>query len=327
MCPAVTTSVSSGTRYIADLFCVLKLAFINIFVTKVRVGGMFTFEEIFGGELSFSIQQSLLLSLDTLSVIRLGRTCKVFWSVCANEWKVEKLFDRYGIKFEEFRVKMREYSAVISGGLILQFLDREVWEESDMDVYVKRGSKAKAIRLYIVEQCGYELCPKGDNPESWTVGIQSVVSYVKTVKGRKRCVQVMSTMCAPEDCVLRGFDRTAVMNIATADRIYGLFPRTTFVDRNMVVLREWSAGAGRKEKYEARGWTSVGWKLEEELQQARRIGDSMCWVMKLNDTKYVFGEHEEDSRRECKRFAVGKHGCVILRQNEVECGRKRKRDV
>lgn len=56
-----------------------------------------------------------------------------------------------------FREEMRKHGAVISGGLALQFFDRAVWQESDMDVFVREGRGSRALGQYLVYKEGYSM--------------------------------------------------------------------------------------------------------------------------------------------------------------------------
>ena len=44
---------------------------------------------------------------------------------------------------------MGKNDALISGGIALQYFERVVWKESDLDVYVQDGPKAKALAQYL----------------------------------------------------------------------------------------------------------------------------------------------------------------------------------
>jgi hypothetical protein len=44
---------------------------------------------------------------------------------------------------------MGKHDALISGSIALQFFERVVWRESDLDIYVQYGPKAEAMAHYV----------------------------------------------------------------------------------------------------------------------------------------------------------------------------------
>ncbi len=52
---------------------------------------------------------------------------------------------------------MCEYDALISGTFVLQYFERVLWEESDLDIFIKQGDGADASGRYLVKEEGYVL--------------------------------------------------------------------------------------------------------------------------------------------------------------------------
>lgn len=234
-----------------------------------------------------------------------------------------------------FREEMRKHHAVVSGGLALQFFDREVWQESDMDVFVRRGVGSRALGQYLVQKEGY--CMEKETSEEVfrrylrSVGKVSeesvsaskvcradsgnlqVETYVKMDVGERRVVQIIAPERKhPVEAILTGFYGSAVMNIITWNRAYSLFPRTTFFRREMCVFRLVdSREEGQLAKYERRGWKECNLHPEGEIMDARRVGDSRTWVIR-------FGENEEEDNANAEveswRFAVGERRIVLLKR-------------
>ena len=85
----------------------------------------------------------------------------------------------------------------------------------------------------------------------------------------------------PVESVVKQFYGSAIMNVITWNKAYCLFPRTTFVERGMCALRTHLRKQEEEAiaKYERRGWPLLDWSPLPELQAARRVGDSMTWVV------------------------------------------------
>ena len=52
---------------------------------------------------------------------------------------------------------MCEYEALISGSFVLQYFEKVLWEESDLDIFIKQGDGADAFAQYLVKEEGYVL--------------------------------------------------------------------------------------------------------------------------------------------------------------------------
>lgn len=126
-------------------------------------------------------------------------------------------------------------------------------------------------------------------------------------------MQIIATVRQhPVEAIVSGFYGSAVMNIITWNRAYSLFPRTTFLRREMCVFRHVdSREEGQLAKYEGRGWKECNLHPEGEILDARRVGDSRTWVIKLGESE------EEDNANtdvESWRFAVGERRMVLLKR-------------
>ena len=56
---------------------------------------------------------------------------------------------------------MGELNAIISGSFAVQFFERVTWPSSDLDLYVKEGEEATALRAYLLQSEGYTLQSHG----------------------------------------------------------------------------------------------------------------------------------------------------------------------
>lgn len=107
----------------------------------------------------YPVYEVLCSCLDVVSIIRLSKVCKALRPLQQQLWNVDRLLKRFVDEPVALRQEMRRHGAVISGGLALQFFARETWEESDLDLFVRRCPEANALGDYFVEREGYVLQP------------------------------------------------------------------------------------------------------------------------------------------------------------------------
>ncbi|KIM38281.1 hypothetical protein M413DRAFT_448016 [Hebeloma cylindrosporum] len=212
----------------------------------------------------------------------------------------------------EFRRLQFETGTFISGSTALQFFDRTVYPESDLDLYVERRYHAP-IALWL-ESIGYIYCPPEDStPQSDTFTLAQALSanarhgpqmsinseyagpsfiYNFQKSGSSRRIQlILSQSDRPPIEMLLNFHSTCVMNLITHDKAYSLYPRPTFEERRSLVLHSNTAERERAlKKYEDRGWTIIKKITKEETQNRRSsfhaglryLGDRKCWTLPLS---------------------------------------------
>ncbi|KAK7035546.1 hypothetical protein VNI00_011839 [Paramarasmius palmivorus] len=227
-----------------------------------------------------------------------------------------QFFDQKG-DIERFRAVQAECEALVSGSSLTLLLSRSHHQPGDLDVFIRAPFAANMTTL--LTSTGFRLPLKqADDGEDDTrsldpfqpcstdtslsdlgnggngnttaynrdldAGIQRVLTFVN---GQNQKIQLIITRTEPIDVIL-GFYCTAVLNIATANRIVSLYPNTTFVRKEAVYLKKWTAATLRaKTKYEKRGWTSVSMISAEactnyyhELSsKIRWLGDRHCWTV------------------------------------------------
>ena len=91
--------------------------------------------------------------LSIAEIIALTRTCKKFQNLYQTllplQWNVDRTLQRFVTDPRRFRQEMGKHDALISGGTVLQYFERVVWKESDLDIYVQDGPKAEAMAHYV----------------------------------------------------------------------------------------------------------------------------------------------------------------------------------
>ena len=116
----------------------------------------------------YPVYSSLLSRLDSVSIVRLSKTCRrlvdLYRDAIPREWNVDRLLGRFVEQPLALREEMRRHHAVISGELALQFFARQCWPESSLDLVVEKPSEALALGSYLVAREGYNVVPKEEEP-------------------------------------------------------------------------------------------------------------------------------------------------------------------
>jgi hypothetical protein len=260
-------------------------------------------------EQSYDCRKGLFDSLEVLELIKLGLTCKALRDWVRGLWNVNILFSRFVGGVAEFRQLMRDTGAVVSGGLALQFLLRAIWPESDMDVFVGSREARELFGEYLESREGYSKLKDGLRAGS-IVG--QTTSYERS-DGRKIQFICQPRWQHPVEAIVLGFYGTVVMNFITHDTVYSLFPRGTFVDRSMCIIRDRVTDTEKLQflKYANRGFPLKSLGAGDELVAHRRIGDRYCWKMCLPAVHS--GKKDGDSGVEQIRFAIGRRKMLLLR--------------
>lgn len=85
------------------------------------------------------------------------RLSKSFETLYKTQWNINRLIRRFVSDPVRLRSEMAKYDAVISGSVALQFFDRVVWKESDLDIYVRGKENTTAFIEYFSRSEGYTL--------------------------------------------------------------------------------------------------------------------------------------------------------------------------
>lgn len=106
--------------------------------------------------------------LDIKDVISISRTCKRLSSFYRNmlpcHWNIDRRLARFVNDPKEFRSRLGEADALISGTFALLFFAQLYWVDSGLDIYVRQGSKADALIRYIGSDKDYQF----DHSYGWS---------------------------------------------------------------------------------------------------------------------------------------------------------------
>jgi hypothetical protein len=221
---------------------------------------------------------------------------------------------------KEYRMVMKETRSVISGGLVLQFLVKVRWLESDMDVFTCGERSARQMVKYLADKEGYSEESADWTPRSECESFE-VTTLTCTKYGRQRVIQIMyhrghssDVSCVIAEAILKGFYSTALLNFITWNKVYCLFPVTTIKHREMCMLSCSNLVASNVQngvsKYERRGWKLAPFRCNEgEVREIRRIGDKFTKVL---DIAGMEGQGEMDDPLERCWFVISKRKEIEL---------------
>lgn len=103
------------------------------------------------------VSDQILDKCTPLRIFRMRRTCKAAKQAVddyiSRVYKIERQLSRFFSDPASFRTLQLRTGVVISGSMALQFLDRTVYKESDLDLYVM-ANYAKAVYDWL-EDAGY----------------------------------------------------------------------------------------------------------------------------------------------------------------------------
>ncbi|KAF7341848.1 hypothetical protein MSAN_02040300 [Mycena sanguinolenta] len=251
-------------------------------------------------DLNMGPHDALFSLIPTRDLVQLSQTSSRIHArvndVCFNITRLLCRFFGDSDGVAQFRQMQRSTGTLVSGSTALQFLNRLTWRDTDLDVYVTRGS-APAAACFIVDH-GYSFqSRKSQNPyiddqldasASYRTpsylgrGIADVLDFHK---GDNK-IQLIVASTDPMETIM-SFHTTCVMNVITHDKALSLYPRSTFVTNEALVVE--TAGAGQeagRQKYADRGWTlihtmSASRNSELGVRVRRSVGDRFTWTISL----------------------------------------------
>jgi len=89
----------------------------------------------------------------------------LYQSLIPTQWNVDRGLNRFVQDPKGLRSQMGIHNALISGSFVVQFFDRVVWKEADLDVFVEGDFGASAMELYLCSKEGYRFIHEGTNEQ------------------------------------------------------------------------------------------------------------------------------------------------------------------
>ncbi|KAK1230340.1 hypothetical protein PQX77_006571 [Marasmius sp. AFHP31] len=233
---------------------------------------------------------------------------------------LSRFFDPEDIR--RFRILQYHVGFLVSGSTALSFFEREVYDNSDLDVYV--DLQYAIFIADFLERSGYiyqpyqtdfrhqrdkypdelddainqffqELDELGREELSWNRYPWGGVVDVLRFRRGEREVQIILCEGSPLGVIL-GFHSTVVMNLISYSHAISLYPQSTFRDRVSLLNSPSTEEVGTRnytdaiKKYQKRGWKMIDsgsgcnvLSRHSDLNMfVRRVGDRQCWTIPLD---------------------------------------------
>ncbi|EEB91019.1 hypothetical protein MPER_10695 [Moniliophthora perniciosa FA553] len=233
-------------------------------------------------------------------------------------------------EIDQFRILQALTGTLISGSTALQFFNRLLYAESDLDLYVEHRYGGVVANFLLA--IGYNYEPRRQQPTELVPAIQKVSSATSyyDYSGRgfagvfnfsrdDRKIQLITAKHSGMDIIL-GFHSTVVMNVISYSHAYCLYPEATFEKRRSMICFSFEGPErdSARQKYVDRGWKMLHpdgseWKSGVEwdpyqtgpvattlgsfwIGRTRHIGDAYCWSIKLPKIPNYLPDEPDDIR-------------------------------
>ncbi|KAI0661154.1 hypothetical protein C8Q70DRAFT_911313 [Cubamyces menziesii] len=239
---------------------------------------------------------------------------------CAHVWDADAFLSRWFAFVPTFLRVLDLCEGVVSGSEAQQFLGRREFRGKDLDIYVPLHGLLPMGRW--LKNNGFVYQPTSDKHPLFDVAAFTLASavghraagaplspvppYRSPTSGifdftRPRHssqalptwldgthIQVMAVPCNPVEFIVNNFHSTAVMNYMTGKYAVSIFPRTTYVERQLLVCQDVKRDAHTHQewmdKYRRRGFTIIGAggvlpRTVEARCWERSSGDFLTWIL------------------------------------------------
>ncbi|KAJ7783130.1 hypothetical protein B0H16DRAFT_1803411 [Mycena metata] len=198
-------------------------------------------------------------------------------------WNPDIFFERwFRDSPTEFRRTLGECGAAVSGSQITQFLDRTIYDESDMDIFLRIGGvqhmggwlESQGYTYSESDTSDYEAFSRDllrlssriileRNPTA--TSIKGVFDYARYIASTTvifiQKIQLIVVDTNPIHHIIFDFHSTAVINYMVADAVVSVFPRSTLLLHKSYVVRSRQETIARtmqwKNKYRERGYQII----------------------------------------------------------------------
>ncbi|MCJ1392446.1 hypothetical protein MMC18_005313 [Xylographa bjoerkii] len=233
--------------------------------------------------------------LDVSDIVALTRTCKQFSGLdkllLNTQWNVDRRLRRFVGNPKEFRALLGRHDALVSGDFALQFFERQVRQDCDLDIFVRKGSDTLALCNYLTDTEDYTSSPikygessEQDIPPTTTLTLSRLDR--DQIDFRKPKITLHCSHDIPLQEILETTYTTSLMNIISWNKAYSIFPLPTHIQHKTYLLTNLDDHFGALlSEQSRRGWDvqDVLWQEEESpfhpVQFERFIGDELTWII------------------------------------------------
>ncbi|KAA1473451.1 hypothetical protein DENSPDRAFT_902680 [Dentipellis sp. KUC8613] len=243
------------------------------------------------------------------TMVRVSWTCRTVYALVKSYLRVAYDINRHLSYFFPDPVAFRSLQArtatLIAGSNALQFFERTVYPDSDLDLYVPKPCVAEVGTFLLA--IGYTFRAAANQEKDFPaeapcerIGrtpypgpIYNILKFEKQVGGENRCVEVISCLC-PISCII-GAHSTCLMNFISFEQAYCLFAQATLEERCAIVCTtEPQRVRLAVQKYgpKGHGWTmlrgiprraALSGIVRVSLRAgSRTVNDARSWALPLN---------------------------------------------
>ncbi|MCJ1295304.1 hypothetical protein MMC34_006866 [Xylographa carneopallida] len=133
-------------------------------------------------EQHYTVFDGICSYLGIAEIIALTRTCKklsgLYQRLLKTQWNIDRQLRRFVNNPKGFRAQLGRNDALLSGDFALQFFERRVWQDGNMELFAYRYSEVRALESYLVEVEDYmcsNMTPSILNPDLKTS--QKIASF------------------------------------------------------------------------------------------------------------------------------------------------------
>ncbi|KAH6973768.1 hypothetical protein BKA56DRAFT_734470 [Ilyonectria sp. MPI-CAGE-AT-0026] len=202
---------------------------------------------------------------------------------------IDVLLKDYVQNVQLFRSYLRDANALISGSFALNVFEMGRLKVRKMDIFVEDGPMADHFMLLLDVWEQYESQTEQDDEQD----DELPRTFKFTSKERKGLeLRVTRTPGPPVQHIMASSPTTACVNFVSANKAYSIFPRPTFIQRQLAPLRSLDDELNaRLKKLRQHGWSSrdVLWPGDHgghgtlpQFTGLRRVGDSSTLVIQLD---------------------------------------------
>ncbi|KAF2247438.1 hypothetical protein BU26DRAFT_506677 [Trematosphaeria pertusa] len=248
------------------------------------------------------IQDAVLSALSPQDLARLSGVCRDLHSVVQGARNWDSWLQTWFSNPKDFRSLQGKLNAIITGNPLIDFIARTqhfINSDPTLNVIIP-GPDRKAMMRYLISD-GYEApcekAPSGCDDFAFDECIR-LVHPTRTVNGANKA-SILVVRAEPYHSPIhlpldKSCGTTIQQNYATWNKVYSLFPSSTFIDKEGYLMVELSERVGptlyqlSKGGYKAKDihWFEKNYKApgmtSEMLTRSRRIGDQHTLVIRLS---------------------------------------------
>ncbi|KAJ7187140.1 hypothetical protein C8R46DRAFT_1058996 [Mycena filopes] len=258
-------------------------------------------------EMGMGPHEALFSQMGAQELLAFRQTCRRIYALinesCFSLLRLLSPFFGNATEVGRFRLMQLQSGTLVSGSVALRFFNRLKWPGSDLDLYTHRPTAQLVVRFLLSN--GYTYTPRVSESPAGILKFQhqdvltqlaaSVAERPPSYQGRGIAdvqdfqkgdmkIQIIIATSTPMEVIIN-FHSTCVMNIISHEKAYALYPWSTFIAHQALIIE--TPGAGQeaaRQKYANRGWSMI--KLPrvhgvELSRMARCVGDRFTWTIAL----------------------------------------------